>query len=56
MRQQVDTPEKCCTNTDRISKFENNNKPTATDNDPVNYFLVFPNRGNDKRGSTEITQ
>ena len=53
---QADTPEKSCTNTDSISKFENNGKSMVTDNDTINYFLPSPNRNNDKRMSVEITQ
>ena len=48
--------EKCCTNTERISKFENKEKPMVADNDSLNYFLPGPNGDNNKRLSAEITQ
>ena len=48
--------DKCYSNTDSISKFENKCKPMVTDNDKINYFLPDTNRHNDKRMSAEITQ
>ena len=36
MRQEADTIEKCYTNTDSVSKFDNKDKPLVTDND--NYY------------------
>ena len=56
MRQEADTTEKCYINTDSVSKFENKDKPVVTDNDKMHYFLPGPNRENDKRTKTEITQ
>ena len=56
LRQEADTPEKCYTNTDSISKFENKDKPAVIENDKIRYFLPGPNRDNDKRESAEITQ
>ena len=56
MRKEADTPEKCCTYTDSISKFENNDKPMVTDSDAIHFFLPGPNRDNDKRVSTAITK
>ena len=42
IRQEADTPEKCYTNTDSTSKFENKNRPTVTANDNISYFLPGP--------------
>ena len=41
---------------DRISKCENEDKPTVTDNDNIEYFIPGPNSNIDKKASTEITQ
>ena len=58
MSQEINATEKSYTNTDTISKFENEDKSMVTDNDNngVKYFLPGPNSNNHKWASTEITK
>ena len=48
MSQEIDATEQHYTNTDNISKFENEDKPMVTDNDDNNikYFLPGSNSNN----------
>ena len=50
MMQKADRADKCYANTDRISEFENKDKPMVFDKEPntINYFLPGPNQDNDK--------
>ena len=56
--QEIDATGQYYTNTDNVSKFENEDKPMVADNDNYNikYFPPGPNSDNNKRVSTEITQ
>ena len=48
--QEADRPEKCYTTRDSISKSDNKDKTTASDNEnsKINYLLLGPNKHNDK--------
>ena len=50
MMQEADRAEKCCSNTDSISKFDHEDKPTVIDKEhnTINYFLPGPNQDNHK--------
>ena len=56
MMWEADRAEKYYANTDRISEFENKDKPVVINKEPntVNYFLPGSNQDNDKRVSAEI--
>ena len=56
MSQEIDATEKCYT--DSVSNFDNEDKPTVTDNDSntIKYFLPGPNSNNDKKMNTDITE
>ena len=58
MSQEIEATEQYYTNTDNISKFENEDKPVVTDNDKyyIKYFLPGPHSDNDKRVHAEITK
>ena len=58
MSQKIDATEEYYTNTDNISKFEDEEKPMVTDNgnNNIEYFLPGPNSDNDKRVRAEITK
>ena len=56
-RQETDSEERCCTNTDSISKFANNTKLKADvkANKTPEYFLAGSTHDSDKRKSAEST-
>ena len=58
MKQETDRAEKCYTDTDCISKFNNRNKPKVNNQLPntIEYFLSGPSYEHDKKKSAKITQ
>ena len=54
--QEAKKAEKCCVNTNTISKFKSKDKSTVIDNEPnrINYLLPHPRQDKDKKVSAEI--